>query len=111
MKIRSGFVSNSSSSSFVVVAPKAIVEEVLNTLRPYERAVAEHVRGGTKNFMGQEVNVFQGMTGNYDSWEYAFEYEGGDSDADDNTFVAWTTFMEKLREKCGDNILVATTDC
>jgi hypothetical protein len=110
MKIRSGFVSNSSSSSFVVIAPKSVVDEVLATLTPYEKAVAEHVRCGTRKFLGQEVSIFQGSQGNSDSWEYCFEYEG-EMEPDDNTYDAWTTFTKKLKEKAGeDNIMTSHSD-
>lgn len=109
MKTRHGFVSNSSSSSFVVIAPKDVVETVLKTLTPYEQAVAKHVQQGDKKFMGGIVSIFQGSTGNNDVWEYGFEFEGETSD-DDNTYDAWDTFLTKLKETGQENFLISETD-
>lgn len=41
MKIRSGFVSNSSSSSFVVVASKDIINKAMNELNTFGKAVVK----------------------------------------------------------------------
>lgn len=108
MKTRQGFVSNSSSSSFVVIAPKDVVETVLQTLTPYEQAVAKHVKVNDRKFMGGTVSIFQGSTGNQDSWEYGFEFEGETSE-DDNTYDAWETFVTKLRETGEENVLTSET--
>lgn len=43
MKLRLGFVSNSSSSSYVVVTTNEMHEEALRTLHPYIQAVVESV--------------------------------------------------------------------
>jgi hypothetical protein len=109
MKTRNGFVSNSSSSSFVVVIPTDIAETVLQTLTPYEQAVAKHVRLSDKKFMGGKVAIFQGSTGNNDVWEYGFDFEGDKSD-EDNTYDAWQTFLTKVKETGEDHFLISETD-
>jgi hypothetical protein len=50
VKIRQGFVSNSSSSSFVVVIPKKNFEKYMKALDPFEVAVSE------KNFKKAKIN-------------------------------------------------------
>lgn len=110
MKTRQGFVSNSSSSSFVVIAPKDVVDTVLKSLTPYEQAVAQHVRQGDKKFMGGTVAIFQGSTGNNDVWEYCFEFEG-ETPEDASTYDAWETFVTKLKETGKENFLISETDC
>jgi len=56
VKIRSGFVSNSSSSSFVAVVPMETHEWVLRLNHPYVRAVVEAL-GGKKTVFGIECFV------------------------------------------------------
>jgi hypothetical protein len=105
MKIRSGFVSNSSSSSFVIVAPKDVVDVVMATLNPYEQAVAKHVQLSDKKFMGGTVSIFQGSTGNDDSWEYCFEYDGEIPEGVEGTWDAWNNFITKLQKTGEENVL------
>lgn len=115
MKIRSGFVSNSSSSSFVIVAPTAAVEKVVSSLTPYEKAIVDYLVTGRKTFMGQPVTIFGGMQGNYDSLEY-FETPEGVVESDDDRYERWESwerFMELLEKEVGgkDNLLVNEIDC
>lgn len=118
MKIRSGFVSNSSSSSFVIVAPKAAVDKVLGGLKnDYERAVVKHIMKKEK-FLGQSICVFSGATGNYDSWEYNFDasaHDGfvseDDEDAKDDEISPYPSdvfddFCDKLKKETKDVITV-----
>jgi len=109
MKTRNGFVSNSSSSSFVIVAPKDIVDNVLKTLTPYEQEVAKYVQICEKEFMGKMVTIFQGSTGNDDSWEYGFEFTGEKSEIGD-IWDAWELFVSELKKTAKENIIINKID-
>jgi hypothetical protein len=109
MKIRNGFVSNSSSSSFVVIAPKNVVDTVMATLTPYEQAVAKFVQQEDKRFMGGTVSIFQGSTGNADSWEYNFKYESEEPE-DASTWDAWDAFVTKLQETGKENVILSESN-
>jgi len=58
MKIRNGFVSNSSSSSFVLTTSLDNWEKVKKEFHPYEVAVAESIMKGPDNFLGFKVVSF-----------------------------------------------------
>ena len=69
MKIRSGFVSNSSSSSFMAILTKEDYEAVLSRLTAVEAAIAEQAEISTQKFMGQDCVVHYHVSGNYSTLE------------------------------------------
>jgi hypothetical protein len=107
MKIRSGFVSNSSSSSFVVIAPKNVVDDVLHTMTTNEKAAIEHVKTENKLFCGKVVSVFQGSDGNYSSWE-DFEYPEEIDEEEESASEVFYGFTERLKQTTKDVIEVNT---
>lgn len=61
MKTRCGFVSNSSSSSFVVVCPKDQFDRYVEKAHPFYRMWAKSFRLPTQKFLGKECVVISGM--------------------------------------------------
>ena len=66
MKIRHGFVSNSSSSSFVALVAEDDWKKMLKDKSPIIRAVAEYLSNRTR-FHGMDLVEFEFVSGNYDS--------------------------------------------
>ena len=77
MKIRNGFVSNSSSSSFVIIAPKEASDRVLERSHPYVRAVVDATMS-EETFMGEKiVSYHEAYNDAYSPWEYIdIEWKG-----------------------------------
>jgi hypothetical protein len=71
MKIRSGFVSNSSSSSFLAIIKKDDYEKILKDLGPLAQATIEYTGASNKKFAGQDCILHYHITGNYNSFEGA----------------------------------------
>lgn len=74
MKIRSGFVSNSSSSSFLILLTKEAYDEVISGVDPLAQAVVEQLSRKTK-FLGTECVAYSRMSGNHDDFDWLVEKE------------------------------------
>ncbi|KKM73589.1 hypothetical protein LCGC14_1408980 [marine sediment metagenome] len=68
MKIRLGFVSNSSSSSFVAVALKSVYDEYIKTEDPIIQAIAETIIH-EESVLGHECVTFSDSSGEGD-WDW-----------------------------------------
>ena len=67
MKSRSGFVSNSSSCSFVLVVKKSDRDEWIKTLDPIQKALMERFEDNcNQEFCGEEIAMFSGEIGYID---------------------------------------------
>jgi hypothetical protein len=70
MKLRSGFVSNSSSSSFIILVTKEAHEEAMAKLHPWERTVVDCFMSEGK--IGNQEICYGGQFSNdgFDPFEY-----------------------------------------
>lgn len=69
MKIRQGFVSNSSSSSFLMLVDREQHEEALRKLTRLHKEVVEYVTKKEIELFGHKVLVLGWVSGNYSSLE------------------------------------------
>ena len=101
MKIRTGFVSNSSSSSFVLIVEEEHFKDLMKEAHPYLKAMAEQL-GSKTDVLGTPSMVFGGLTAqDGESWltysEIEFEGDKGkyEDEEDGGKWEAWEA-LEKL---------------
>ena len=80
MKIRNGFVSNSSSSSFVIVSGKGAIEEALSPFSPRAKKFIAQVLNcrDVAEINGQECEVYSQTLYDdtlYECWKYILRWE------------------------------------
>ena len=112
MKIRNGFVSNSSSSSFLILLTKEAYDEVISGVGPLTQAVVEQL-SGKASFLGTECVSYNHTDGNYDDFEWLHKSEcverakeiaeetGKEFDEDDVSWCGWeilNDFESKAKE-------------
>ena len=107
MKIRQSFVTNSSSSSFVVVIEKDYFDDQVKQLSPYLKAVMKALKAASvvnkQKFMGTDVMVFTYTCGNYSTMENIdVDYTPKDDDEEE--------MLEELKYEAIDKILELMTD-
>jgi hypothetical protein len=128
MKTRSGFVSNSSSSSFVLVVEKTAFDNALKKMHKFYKAFATqslgyHDKDSARTFMGKKVVVLSGVNSSEDTPEIAGfskveslppEMQGDAYDDDDylqfDTGIALSLMVETLAKMEVDHIY-DTTSC
>jgi len=75
MKIRHGFVSNSSTTSFLIVVPSEVNDECLNKIHPYFKADLEACRPKRLKVGNEDVVVYSRIESTEDV-EPVYGYEG-----------------------------------
>jgi len=70
MKVRSGFVSNSSTSSYILIVPIDLHEKLTETMGDYEKRVIGYI-AEVDTILGQECMVLSWFSGNVDTFDYA----------------------------------------
>lgn len=85
MKIRQGFVTNSSSTSYTVVIEKEYFNDLMKNFSPFVKAVCKALADGdTHKFLGKEVKVITWGSGNNDTIEYLdVDVEPSDKELDE----------------------------
>jgi hypothetical protein len=111
MKIRTGFVSNSSSSSFMMVIPKDVWDQLISEATPYEAHTVRQMFRDSK-FNGEPVKFYNGEIGtDCDSWVMEnddHEEEPGNierRDLYDMRVNAFNRFCDKAEREYKDKVL------
>lgn len=98
MKVRAGFVSNSSSSSFLFMTTKEIHDMVFQDLNDYEKKIIEEITD-IGEFLGKEV-VY---VGDLNVMDYSRLFENLERSEDDKTdpHEAFDKYATLVRKKAG----------
>jgi hypothetical protein len=111
MKVRIGFVSNSSSSSFVCAIKADSFNEKLKELNKLDQKILNHLFQKDSAF-GQDVRTFSEYDSHgYGSWEWAMDdFDWDDEEEDDKDGRAYTlvhNFIDKFEK---NDYFAATVD-
>ncbi len=96
MKIRNGFVSNSSSSSFVLIVEKEKATKVLDDMEEANQGVKDKILKESISF--KSFLVFHGVDNDYNN-ERAYSYE------------EWGSFLKGIGKSSHDCFLYNSIDC
>lgn len=116
MKIRSGFVSNSSSSSFVLIVDKNLWAEQLKGLNKEQEATVDVFCPEGDKF--NDMLIFNWMGGNgaeyiYEQLEAALsdeDGEGEDGEKSEQMYEWFDEFIGKLEKQHKDKVKVISVD-
>lgn len=112
MKVRTGFVSNSSSTSYVLIMTKADYDAVLEKLPPLTRSLSDQL-SKELTLSGTPIVVTQWMSGNEDSFEWltidqelvksypSAEGEDSGDDSGETVWHCWKQFEKSAKENGG----------
>ena len=113
MKIRDGFVSNSSSSSFVVIITKDAFDKAFNEAHPYIQAVIRAMERNKGKFIGVDVvlmgtsDTHGGSSFDYLEVDYDTDNNPMPEDVDRSPYTAWEMFLESIPK---DQIITHSED-
>lgn len=123
MKVRQGFVSNSSSSSFVIFASKEVFDAVLADLNDLQKKVANLFISESETFLGREVMSYSYCSGNNGDYYYEqveevvnSQDENGDDENEsldemvDFAFDEFEKLIEGKAKEMGEGVLTDSQD-
>ena len=100
MKIRQGFVSNSSSSSFVIFVEKKDYDKIVAELSVLEKDILSAVSPEKIKAFGKNLMKIGYMSGNYSTLEdYTYEGKLSDKEEDDLENEGADCILDKIVEK------------
>ena len=112
MKTRIGFVANSSTSSFILIASKEHVDMVQAEMTIFAKEYVNHVRTQDCKFLGKDVVIFSGMTGDCSSWcNFKFDNFPVTDEQRENYWEIWPNFVDRLTEVAGkENVIYDSSE-
>ena len=121
MKIRNGFVSNSSSSSFVIVCSKEAFDKYTIKAHPFYLAwIKQHLYPETQKFMGKDIIVISKHVSSEDGsevsgWDLTNLPKGIENYGDENNAsFDGREIMDSISEalqKCSKDVIVTQESC
>jgi hypothetical protein len=115
MKIRTGFVTNSSSTSYTIIVEQGYCDEIIKSLHPYVQAVCKAVIDAKPmDLFDRKVYVINYTTGNGSTFEWLdVDYNGempeGEYDEHMRPSEAFEEFTRNLKDK--SKFLRTSIDC
>jgi hypothetical protein len=102
MKTREGFVSNSSTSSFVIASPSTVFEAKLNAVHPFINHIITLARPSKQMFGGVEVTKVSDVVSTEDDYRKEEWVDDGNEmptgwDEYEGSTRAWEEFMKMFQ--------------